>query len=561
MIELEVVSGIASGSHVKSNAPVITVGRSHDHLLVIPDPYVSRNHGEISLLPEGYQYRDLASTHGTVLLRDEEQHFVKQILLREGDELNIGGTDNRVRVSRIVTDDVSRIEEGVTMLHVNQDRFTLPEVRFANDSKALRMIVQFDSRLDSSHVTTEEQLFRVLLEYLPKVFDHLDYVAVLARTESGPQARDFELLDKTRSVRLSSTVQKLAEREGRGLVYDVQDEHDLVKGETRQPLSESSQVRLPTTLEVTSRSGVCVPIGLANGTEPLFLQFERGKSYGAFEKNDVELASSFVTRVTDRIENIALVRQNQRLNLNASLGVFASMIGHDIKNYLFYSKKLSEVRDDRLGDHPGLAKGIERSRKLAQGMKDMAAPGTTRLTPVDIGPLLESVATEFSSLFGAQCAFSATVASGTPAIVSSEDLLSRVVWNLVMNAYHAMENRPKALTTRPLVELRATGASKGGIQVDIADNAGGIGPKTLEYMQESFELIRRVYREQEDLMTVVNTISDMRGYTNSIGMFFTAVAVNDLQGELSVSTEPGEGSRFTVHIPQRIEALRNLLRF
>lgn len=62
-----------------------------------------------------------------------------------------------------------------------------------------------------------------------------------------------------------------------------------------------------------------------------------------------------------------------------------------------------------------------------------------------------------------------------------------------------------------------------------------------------------------DLIAVVNEISAMDGFTNSVGLFFTAVAVNDMSGEITVETQQGEGTTFRVTLPKRIEALRNLL--
>ena len=63
------------------------------------------------------------------------------------------------------------------------------------------------------------------------------------------------------------------------------------------------------------------------------------------------------------------------------------MIGHDIKNYLFSGKKFSDVLDDPLKVHPGILKGIERSRRLAQSMKDLVAPGTVTLNTFPVGDM------------------------------------------------------------------------------------------------------------------------------------------------------------------------------
>ena len=63
------------------------------------------------------------------------------------------------------------------------------------------------------------------------------------------------------------------------------------------------------------------------------------------------------------------------------------------------------------------------------------------------------------------------------------------------------------------------------------------------------------------MIEVVNTINRMEGFTNSVGLFFTGVAVNDMNGEITVSTERGAGSTFRIVLPREIQGLKRLLRF
>lgn len=558
MIELEIISGVAQGQHLKTNAPFVSVGRSPEHTIVIADPRVSRHHGEFLFLGTGYQYRDLNSTHGTILNRNGDLNLVRQVVLRDGDELNFGGTDNRLVVLHIALEEVDRRERTITTLHAPEDKFSAPEDLFAHDSKALRTLVEFDSRIMDSSLLSERQLFRALLEHIPRLFDDLEYVAIVDWTDDGPQPYDYELVNPEGKVRLSSTLIALARRKGRGIVYEVNRDEARVSGGIEATLSERSQI-----LELdTGRGsrGICVPVG---GRRPSsrFLQFERAGPHRGFREEDVGLVSSMVLRVADRVDNLNLVQQNQRLSHNASLGVFAGMIGHDIKNYLFYSKKLSEIRNDSFADHPGIIKGIDRARKLAQGMKDLAAPGKVTLSTFSLRDFVQAMVDEFNSLFGKLCTFEMRVEDGLPPVTTSEDLLNRVVWNLVMNAYHSTENRPRSMTEPPWIRIRVKKGEEDSLIVKVADNAGGIGPKTLEYIQRSFDMIRRAYQRQEDLLDVVNEMSFMGGFTNSIGLFFTAVATNDLNGTIAVKTRERQGSVFTVQIPITIDQLKNLLRF
>jgi sensor histidine kinase regulating citrate/malate metabolism len=74
-------------------------------------------------------------------------------------------------------------------------------------------------------------------------------------------------------------------------------------------------------------------------------------------------------------------------------------------------------------------------------------------------------------------------------------------------------------------------------------------------------MIQQVYTHEEELIHVVDAISHMEGFTNSVGLFFTAVAVNDMSGEISVQTKQRVGSVFRIVLPIKVEALNRLLRF
>lgn len=557
MIELKVISGVAKGQEIKTSAPFVSIGRSPQHTLLVNDPHVSRHHGEILFLDAGYQYRDLNSTHGTVLRRGNEQNFIKQVVLKEGDELALGTTDNIIQVARIAADPVDRREKSITIMHVDEDLFGPPERVFAHDSKALQTIVQFDSRIISPRITTDRQALGELIAHIADLFKALDYVAILEENDGEFGPYDFTLLKKEAKVRVSSNIIKRARDLERPFLFKVRPEGTLEAEGEDLPLSRKSRLLKGGVEHETA--GICAPIQ-ARHAKTRYLQLERRADGGPLTNREVTLVNSLVSRVAERIDNLELVRQNQLLNVNASLGVFAAMIGHDIKNYLFFGKDLSDIRDDPLSEHVGMLRGIERARKLAQGMKELAAPGHMRLKTFSPEELARSVTDEFASLFGNLCAFEVETKHPVEAVTGSEELLSRVMWNLVMNAYHTAENRRKTLPEPPCIRIALDQARAECFAVEVHDNAGGIGPRTLDYMQRSFDLISKVYTREEELMNVVDAISRMEGFTNSVGLFFIAVAVNDMSGTISVTTVPQTSSTFRIELPTRIAALRRLLR-
>lgn len=314
-----------------------------------------------------------------------------------------------------------------------------------------------------------------------------------------------------------------------------------------------------------NRGHYCLPIRFADRTlGVLNCYLQTGHTFDPEELAYLTSVSDILANVIERKRSddarMELIRQNHLLRMNATLGVFAAMIGHDIKNYLFFEKKLSEVLDDPLRQHPGIVKGIERARRMAQGMKDLTMPSDTAPQTFRVAEMAQSQVEEFETLFGEHCHFLIHCAGEIPLITSVEPLLSRVIFNLLMNAFHAAENRPESLREPPYVRL-CLEASGDGVSISVEDNAGGIGQRTLGYMERLFGMVHDAYHDQGNLFDVVSAISSMEGFAGGVGLFFTAVAVQDMSGTISVKCVPGHGSTFIIWLPERIAALRKLLRF
>ena len=117
-LEMVVGTGMAGSSHAIGEAG-LTIGRSEDRDVVIPDPASSRHHASIVHENERFMLRDMGSANGifvnAVRVRDQELH--------DGDLLRIGNTEMRfVRYSQ---------EE--------RDNHTWPSATSSNDPPAGRI--------------------------------------------------------------------------------------------------------------------------------------------------------------------------------------------------------------------------------------------------------------------------------------------------------------------------------------------------------------------------------------------------------------------------------------
>ncbi|MGQ9474727.1 MAG: FhaA domain-containing protein [Actinomycetota bacterium] len=82
---LKVLSGVRAGSTLRLEGSRLSIGRSEENDLVLPDPRVSRFHAEIERAPQGYVLRDLGSTNGTLV----NGRRVRERLLEDGDTISV----------------------------------------------------------------------------------------------------------------------------------------------------------------------------------------------------------------------------------------------------------------------------------------------------------------------------------------------------------------------------------------------------------------------------------------------------------------------------------------
>lgn len=127
--------------------------------------------------------------------------------------------------------------------------------------------------------------------------------------------------------------------------------------------------------------------------------------------------------------------------------------------------------------------------------------------------------------------FSFDAGTGLPkAVLADERRLKQVLLNLIGNAIK--------FTDQGTVTLRANAEPKGPAQVllqlDVEDTGVGMRPDDLERIFEPFEQVGDMQR---------------RSGGTGLGLAITRALVNDMGGQVQVSSEYGRGTRFRVELP------------
>jgi len=256
---------------------------------------------------------------------------------------------------------------------------------------------------------------------------------------------------------------------------------------------------------------------------------------------------------------------------NEEIQRFAYIVSHDLRsplvNIMGFTSELEELRDDifaRLAKHErdanpeqqhastggtgdralagedkrlsdefsesiGFIKSsIGKMDRLIAAILTLTREGRREFRPerIDMRELIESIVQTVAHQ--AEEASAAIRIEPLPAVVSDRLALEQIFSNLIDNAL-------KYLKPGIPGDIRVTGRGKTGyIVYEVADNGRGIDQKD---HQRIFDLFRRA------------GVQDRPG--QGIGLAHVRALVLRLGGTLSVSSEPGDGSTFTVMLPER----------
>ena len=150
-----------------------------------------------------------------------------------------------------------------------------------------------------------------------------------------------------------------------------------------------------------------------------------------------------------------------------------------------------------------------------------------RIESTELSPLLESVAAQARLSAGKPCQIAVSVIpEGLTADIDAS-LMSSVLATLLDNAIKYSGDS---------AEIHLSAEEKDGhIRISVRDNGIGIAPEKQAHIFEKF------YR------VPTGDVHNVKGY--GIGLFFAKTIVEKHGGHISVDSEPGKGSTFTIELP------------
>ena len=239
----------------------------------------------------------------------------------------------------------------------------------------------------------------------------------------------------------------------------------------------------------------------------------------------------------------------------AAVGELAAGIAHEINNPLAFARaNLSLLREHfeafgsslEKADAPGIAsallaegeelideslEGVDRAAAIVRDVRGLAHAGSRRREFADLNVLLDGVL----RMAAPQLRRHATVHKEwgvLPPVMCVPQELQQVFLNLVMNASHAIGTAGC---------IRLTSRAEGDcVVVEVEDDGGGIAPEILEKIFNPFFTTKPV------------------GEGTGLGLSLAYGIVRKHGGEITVESEPGRRTRFSVRLPADADTMPGL---
>ena len=237
-------------------------------------------------------------------------------------------------------------------------------------------------------------------------------------------------------------------------------------------------------------------------------------------------------------ENRSLKAQNLQLQALATLGSATCMIAHEINNLLtplttYAALAVQNPEDTELARKvlDKTVRNCQRASRIMQSMLAMANGQKHQHEEVCVKALVEDVFTCLCRDLGKDGITVQTSIAEDIRVDCVPVQIEQVLMNLILNARDAM------LPGGGILKLRAS-ADDEHVQIIVSDTGRGILPEHLTSVFRPF-------------FTTKNGKDRPAGSGSGVGLAFCKRIVDAHDGQISVTSQAGQGSTFTIRLPRK----------
>ena len=530
---LRIIGGPASGEEHVLKKNEYTIGRTASASLVVPDIMISRNHARIYAENGDWHIQDLNSTNGTWIQGNRLNDIVP---LPMKPAVRIGDTLFEVfrpeEEKKFDTSFISYRVAPITAESLASDTKS-PIDQVMREQKRLAALYQLQSLLTSQ--SGESDLFNEILQiiaevipadraYLLRYMSDQDHVIPVAEIDSnGP----VEMISDTF---ISNSIVDYVKEHHEGVLSEDVLNDDRFTGESLCGFNVNTIMCAP----MHGRQQLCGLIYMIGN-----------QINHHFEQDDLMLLTSIAHAAGMAIENSKLVESNLKAERMAAVGMTAASLSHYIKNILGgLEGSVSLLRmgidasDDSMMNEAWdtLDKNQKRLSSLMLDLLNLAKEDSIDLGIYDFCEVI-SEAVELvrpsAREYGIEIDFGSSGALQEPLLAEIDSRgIHRVILNLLRNAVDAVIERHHG-TDQGRVSVEVKAENNGATLIlTTVDNGHGIPSEQLDRIFEMF-----------------HTTKGDRG--TGLGLAVSKRIVETHRGTLSVSSQVGVGTTFSVRLPTR----------
>ena len=224
------------------------------------------------------------------------------------------------------------------------------------------------------------------------------------------------------------------------------------------------------------------------------------------------------------------------------IGKYTRGVAHDFKNLLLVIKEQSDLAINSLDtDHPLYKKilAIREAGEKATSLTDLLAAlhrgKILEHQPVDLSKVIAGMGNAISGITGEDISIAYELQDDAWPVLGSEVQLEQVLMNLVINAKEAMPvgGTLTIETSNIIIHYDQHIDLPPGtyVMLAVSDHGCGMNPKTMRRIFEPF----------------FTTKDPAKG--NGLGLYTVHDIVKQMNGEILVYSEPGQGTTFKVYLP------------
>ncbi len=178
--------------------------------------------------------------------------------------------------------------------------------------------------------------------------------------------------------------------------------------------------------------------------------------------------------------------------------------------------------------------GTDHVTKIVLALKDFAHPSPAEYAMADINRGLTATVTICRHEWKRPADLKLDLADDLPMVWCSRDALNQVFLNLIVNAAHAIKAKIEAgIYDRGTITV-STRAVGDGVEIRVTDDGTGIAPENHDKIFKPFFTTKGAGQGTGQGLTLIHDIVTRKH-----------------QGAISFTTEPGQGTTFTVRLPVR----------